>query len=274
MNQNQDADSGSDITEIPEVERRSASKVVRSSKSASPATSAPSVIIKTELDDIEVVDQIVVPSSVAAPATPMTKKRARLDDELSVAGNSEAGDLYLKDEPGIKGESSSPPFSRDISTPPKRRKSLFQNTPYSYMTSTFTQQEVDNEEEAQESEFEFDREATSESGSETEWEIADAQPQLELGKKPKKPRAKPVKTAREWWVRCYNTKAKFPKARNPRIFANDGAASKVHNFMNHDPIANHNEAAKKDVTSDVVASSKKAYFDQVLRNIRTDGRIH
>ncbi|PQE24544.1 SNF2 family domain-containing protein [Rutstroemia sp. NJR-2017a WRK4] len=262
-----------DIMEATEAEWIPAPRAVKKSDSVPPATSTPSITIKTEPHDIEAVNPIVVSLPLAAPATP-TKKRARFGEEPSIAGNSETMDLHIKNESGIEREASPPPYSRGISTPPKRRKSLFQNTPYSYMTSTSTQQQVDNEEEAQESEYEFDLESESGSASASEWEpeIADAQPQVQ--KKPKKPRAKPVKTAREWWVRCYNTKAKFPKARNRRIFANDGAASKVHNFMNHDPVANHNESAKKDVTSDVVATSKQAYFDQVTRNIRTDGRIH
>src|SRR3954466_966513 len=88
INHNQDVDSDSDMMEITEAEWRSAPKVARISKSAPPATSAPSINIKAELEEVEVVNQVVVSSPVAAPAMPVTKKRARLGEEPYIAGNS------------------------------------------------------------------------------------------------------------------------------------------------------------------------------------------
>ncbi|KAM3086007.1 hypothetical protein ACMFMG_003056 [Clarireedia jacksonii] len=269
INHDQNTDPDSDIVEITEAEWESAPKLNRISKSTPPTTSGQLPSIKAEPDEIGEFHQVAIPSPAAASATPMAKKRAGPTEESSITGTSEPKDVHIKHEPGIKRESSPPPFFRDISTPPKRRKSLFQNTPFSQMTSTSIQREIDIEGEAQEPEYEFDRENTTESES----EIADVQPQL--AEKPKKPRAKTVKTAREWWARCYKTKENSCKAtRDRRVFANDGAASKVHSFMNHNPITDHNEATQKEVAPDIVATSKKDYFDQVTRNIRTDGRIH
>ncbi|RAL63884.1 hypothetical protein DID88_003527 [Monilinia fructigena] len=90
----------------------------------------------------------------------------------------------------------------------------------------------------------------------------------------KKRREKAVKTPREWWARFYRRKTKFQKRRNRKTFANDGAALKINNLLYHDPISAHKAKSDEEKTPDIEASSKKKYFDQVIRNIRTDGRIH
>lgn len=261
----------SDVEDGSVGEWRAATKSLRTPKSGSCSGSKTQIRIKAEEgDEVVITGPEEWTSSRAGSAAQTTKKRNRSHDISSAPDGPDKRDDH------IKSESPDLPSLEELLSPPKRRKSIFKNTPMFQRQSTPSDapEDKDSDEEAanEESEYEYDLESTS--ASEDDHDNGSHVKSPKASSLKKKPRAKSVKSAKEWWARCYDKRAKFRETRSRRIFAKDGATSKMNSFIDYDPIAAHKNNSDKEEAPQIDASSKKDYFDQVLHRIRTDGRVH
>ncbi|KAJ8061259.1 hypothetical protein OCU04_010327 [Sclerotinia nivalis] len=273
--------------EEDELEEIDAVVWVPSPRSKSAEKGVAQTQIKAEDSELEEIDAAVWSFSRAGSAAQTPRKRPR-SHSVSMSR------VKLEDDVQPKVESSDFSTSDERRSPSKRRKSFWgKNIPFdrgvphrtTYPEFPRTPELMDQTKSSRtptpdgkdsgsgETEYEYDLENSDFSDIEDD----DTKPSVApdpLPPQKKRTREKSVKTSEEWWARSYRKKAKFQKRRNRRTFANDGAASKIHNFLNHDPIAAHKEKPAEEQTPNIEASSKRDYFDQVLRNIRTDGRVH
>ncbi|QSZ30136.1 hypothetical protein DSL72_004656 [Monilinia vaccinii-corymbosi] len=259
-----------------------------STRSKSADKGAAQTPTEAENSELEEIDADIWPSSHAGSGVQTPRKRQR-SSSLSKSGvNLEGGDVQPKAEsPDLK-------FPAEKPSPRKHRKSTFGNripilrrkSSRSSSPDLPTVQEVLNPPKSSrtpspddqdsgngETEYEYDLEDTDFSDIDEE---DDNKPFVALDPAPsqKKCREKSVKTPQEWWARSYRKKAKLQPRRNRKTFGKDGADAKISNFLSYDPIAAHKEESDKEKSPGIEASSKKVFFDQMLRNIRTDGRIH
>ncbi|TGO54950.1 hypothetical protein BCON_0099g00140 [Botryotinia convoluta] len=259
---------------------------VPSSRSKSAEKSVAQSQIKAEDSELEEIDAVVWSSSRAGSTVQTPRKRSRTHPVSSSGVKLEGDAVQLKTE---ASDCSSSDERRSLS---KRRRSIWgKSIPYAgRRLSRSISPEFSSVEELcdptkssrtpspeatdsgnGEPEYEYDLENSDFSDIEND----DNKPSVKPEPSPqKKRRESPMKTSREWWARSYRRKARFHKRRNRRTFANDGATSKINNLMSHNPIDDHRERPHEEGTPGIEASSKKEYFDLVLRNVRTDGRIH
>ncbi|KAF7928190.1 hypothetical protein EAE99_004948 [Botrytis elliptica] len=258
---------------------------VPSSRSKSAGKSVAQSQIKAEDSELEEIDAGVWSSSRTGSTVKTPRKRSRTHPLSSPGVKLEGDDVQVKTEASEFSSSDerwssskrrrsiwgkSIPYagrrlSRSISPELPTVKELCDPTKHSRTPSPETTDSANGE-----PEYEYDLENSDFSDIENDDNKSSIKPEPSQ----KKRRESPMKTSREWWARSYRRKARFQKRRNRRTFANDGATSKINNFMSHNPIDDHKEKLDKEESPGIEASSKKEYFDLVLRNIRTDGRIH
>ncbi|TGO39228.1 hypothetical protein BHYA_0058g00400 [Botrytis hyacinthi] len=256
-----------------------------SSRSKSLEKSVAQSQIKAEDSELEETDAVVWSSSRAGSTVQTPRKRSRTHPVSSPGVKLEGDDVQLKTE------ASDFSSSDERRSPSKRRRSIWgKSIPYagrrlsrSISPELPTVKEVCDPTKSSrtpspettdssngELEYEYDLEDSDFSDIENDDNRSSVKPEPSQ----KKRRESPMKTSREWWARSYRRKARFHKRKNRRTFANDGATSKINNFISHNPIDDHRDKPDEEGSPGIEASSKNEYFDLVLRNIRTDGRIH
>ncbi|TGO70278.1 hypothetical protein BOTNAR_0002g00620 [Botryotinia narcissicola] len=258
---------------------------VPSSRSKSAEKSVAQSQIKAEDSELEETDAVVWSSSRAGSTVQTHRKRSRTHSMSSPGVKLDGDDVRLKTE------ASDFSSSDERQSPSKRRRSIWgKSIPYagrrlsrSISPKFPTVQEIcdptkssrtPSPEATDSSNGELEYEYDLENSDFSDIENDDNKSSIKPEPSEKKRRESPMKTSREWWARSYRRKARFYKRKNRRAFANDGVTSKINNLMSHNPIDDHRERPDEEGTPGVEASSKKEYFDLVLRNIRTDGRIH
>ncbi|KAF7950920.1 uncharacterized protein EAE97_002472 [Botrytis byssoidea] len=258
---------------------------VPSSRSKSAEKSVAQSQVKAEDSELEETDAVVWSSSRAGSTVQTHRKRSRTHSMSSPGVKLEGDDVRLKTE------ASDFSSSDERQSPSKRRRSIWgKSIPYagrrlsrSISPKFPTVQEIcdptkssrtPSPEATDSSNGELEYEYDLENSDFSDIENDDNKSSIKPEPPEKKRRESPMKTSREWWARSYRRKARFYKRKTRRAFANDGVTSKINNLMSHNPIDDHRERPDEEGTPGVEASSKKEYFDLVLRNIRTDGRIH